>query len=454
MQVALGVQRPTARRVALGGFQSSIILPPLDAYIILTSAKRTATAQRTLTSINVEQRSLGLFKVELMTWERIELLLQEYAHVARRFYKTLAGDSVGRLEQDLASIRQSVSELSRTIDTHSSATAGSLEALIEYASVGDQLESSCLCGEFQVSSRDIVVWEESVDGPRSPIALFHENGGSYVRATSALNRLLPFATRIRAAHDGGFIAVQEREGVSYVAPSLSVVTEGVRFPIAEDPIIRHEAVHPSEPIVVLGTDYGMLVAWDWERKSVLFCKRYFPRREIVWMTSISIDSRNNFIQFVFNNVLHEVRIKDGELMRKRPLGTPEETGKIAFHSPDGLLAVGGVMETRLYAVEEQPTLLWKIQNPLPLVHQISFSPDGRLLSVTAGMGIGGTALMVVDVRAGRVVARHGQVWPPKTMSIAQMFGLGIRWVNFSNTSDLFAIGEGGRVRIYRCPALK
>ena len=70
------------------------------------------------------------------------------------------------------------------------------------------------------------------------------------------------------------------------------------------------------------------------------------------------------------------------------------------------------------------------------------------------MGLGGTALMIVDVSAGRVVSRHGQVWPPKSVSAKMWLGLGILWMGFSSASDLLAIGEGGRIGIYRCPVLK
>jgi len=70
------------------------------------------------------------------------------------------------------------------------------------------------------------------------------------------------------------------------------------------------------------------------------------------------------------------------------------------------------------------------------------------------MGLGGTALMIVDVSAGRVVSRRGEVWPPKNISVETWLGLGIRWVGFSSASDLLVVGEDGRVGIYRCPALK
>ena len=51
--------------------------PELQHYIILTSAKRTATAHQAVISLNKDQRAQGIFTVELMTWERINELLQQ-----------------------------------------------------------------------------------------------------------------------------------------------------------------------------------------------------------------------------------------------------------------------------------------------------------------------------------------------------------------------------------------
>ena len=91
--------------------------PELQHYIILTSAKRTATAHQAVISLNKEHRAQGIFTVELMTWERINELLQQYPSVADLFYNTLGGESVRRIEDELASLQRSMSMLRKTLLT-------------------------------------------------------------------------------------------------------------------------------------------------------------------------------------------------------------------------------------------------------------------------------------------------------------------------------------------------
>ena|SRR5215216_1840015 len=79
--------------------------PSLDLYIIMTSAKRTAAAYQAVAALNNDHSAKNLFKVQLMTWERIEQLIQKYPDVVNSFYKTLPGESVRRLEDDLTSMR-------------------------------------------------------------------------------------------------------------------------------------------------------------------------------------------------------------------------------------------------------------------------------------------------------------------------------------------------------------
>lgn len=91
--------------------------PELQRYIILTSAKQTATAHQAIISLNEEQRAQGLFTVELITWERINQLLQQYSSVTDLFYKTLGSESMQRIENELASLQQSMSTLWKTLLT-------------------------------------------------------------------------------------------------------------------------------------------------------------------------------------------------------------------------------------------------------------------------------------------------------------------------------------------------
>ncbi len=429
--------------------------PALDYYIILTTAKRTAATQQMVRKINAEHQAQGLFLVELITWERIEELLQKYAHVGSAFYRTLGSETVGRLEEDLASMRRSVSALGDALTTlpkdHAIGTA-----LVEYASIGDSLKSSRLRGEFLFNTRDLVLWEESELGPEATVRLFEHHGGSYQPAANDLNGLIPYATRIHAAAVGGVVVVQEHAGIFHLDPSSTGVTRSVLMPILGDPMIGAEVVHPAAAVVVFGTHYGMLVAWDWARNEMLFCRRYFPRDDIVWMTALAVDERSDLIFFAVNNVLYDVRLADGELVRKRPLGPVEETAAIAFSARAGLLAVGGLMCTRVYKLGNGLDLLHEIRNPQPMTHQLCFSPDGRLLTAVTGLGIGlgSRELMIIDVTTGRVVCRHGQAWPPRHMPATWCPDFSHQAVSFSTDGDLLAIGEGGRVAVYGRPIVR
>jgi tetratricopeptide (TPR) repeat protein len=53
-------------------------VPPLQQYLIMTTAKASTVAQNTVLRINREHHQKNLFMVTLMTWEEIEILLDDY----------------------------------------------------------------------------------------------------------------------------------------------------------------------------------------------------------------------------------------------------------------------------------------------------------------------------------------------------------------------------------------
>lgn len=65
-----------------------LFAPPLDEYMIMTTAKVSTKAQKEVLRINTEHRDLGLFKLELKTWDNIEILLDQYTDVRELFYGT------------------------------------------------------------------------------------------------------------------------------------------------------------------------------------------------------------------------------------------------------------------------------------------------------------------------------------------------------------------------------
>jgi tetratricopeptide (TPR) repeat protein len=78
--------------------------PRLDHFTILTTAKVSKQAQKTVRDLNVEHRAQGLFTVELLAWAAIEELLDEFPEVARECYPSASGAEVAQIGARLASL--------------------------------------------------------------------------------------------------------------------------------------------------------------------------------------------------------------------------------------------------------------------------------------------------------------------------------------------------------------
>jgi hypothetical protein len=65
---------------------AKLFQPPLDFYVMMTTAKVSTRAQKEVLRINAEHRELGLFKIELKPWDGIEILLDEYPDVREVTY--------------------------------------------------------------------------------------------------------------------------------------------------------------------------------------------------------------------------------------------------------------------------------------------------------------------------------------------------------------------------------
>jgi hypothetical protein len=105
-----------------------------------------------------------------------------------------------------------------------------------------------------------------------------------------------FATRIKVASSGEFVVVQERDGVLVIDAGTMSVTAELPFNRIDDrPFIRSEALHPALPIVIVGTDYGKLVAWNWQSDEIVFDRHYFTPGEVEWINSLAIDSQQRVV---------------------------------------------------------------------------------------------------------------------------------------------------------------
>ena len=78
--------------------------PPLDLYVILTTAKGNRDAHKTVMAINRRHRQERLFEVQLMTWNRIEELLDQYPAVRDGYEGGLSARSVAQIGMQLNNI--------------------------------------------------------------------------------------------------------------------------------------------------------------------------------------------------------------------------------------------------------------------------------------------------------------------------------------------------------------
>jgi tetratricopeptide (TPR) repeat protein len=90
--------------------------PPLGKYAILTTAKISALSQRRVREINQSHKQQGLFEVELLTWDQLSSLLQQYSDVQEAFYGHIPVDRAIRMEANLLVIKDGVQSLTSRAD--------------------------------------------------------------------------------------------------------------------------------------------------------------------------------------------------------------------------------------------------------------------------------------------------------------------------------------------------
>ena len=82
--------------------------PALGFYSILTSAKSSREAQNEVLKINKEHRNRRLFPIELMTWGKIEQLLDGYDDIREDLLSTLSGRTATEIKNKLSAIHDAV----------------------------------------------------------------------------------------------------------------------------------------------------------------------------------------------------------------------------------------------------------------------------------------------------------------------------------------------------------
>jgi tetratricopeptide (TPR) repeat protein len=89
---------------------------PLSKYAILTTGKVSTRAQMKVREINLAHRATGLFEVELLTWEHICALLQQYSEVQAHFYSDIPTRESHKIERGFLAIRQDVQSLTAKVE--------------------------------------------------------------------------------------------------------------------------------------------------------------------------------------------------------------------------------------------------------------------------------------------------------------------------------------------------
>jgi Flp pilus assembly protein TadD len=79
--------------------------PRLEHYTILTTGRKSKQADKKVADINKLHQQQGLFSVEVLTWDQIEILLDEYPDVRDPIYKTLSGQAVALLASRLTAMQ-------------------------------------------------------------------------------------------------------------------------------------------------------------------------------------------------------------------------------------------------------------------------------------------------------------------------------------------------------------
>jgi tetratricopeptide (TPR) repeat protein len=88
--------------------QAKQFTPKLGFLAILTTAKVSTQADRKIVEINREHSAKGLFTIELLNWERIQQLLDEFPDVRDEFYGGADAKQLAKIDERLADIQGAI----------------------------------------------------------------------------------------------------------------------------------------------------------------------------------------------------------------------------------------------------------------------------------------------------------------------------------------------------------
>ena len=87
-------------------------IPKLGKYAILTTARASKKAHDIVLEINRKHTEQGLFSIELITWGKIESLLDQHTAIRDDFYATVSGHKVNEISSKLTVIHQAITDAS------------------------------------------------------------------------------------------------------------------------------------------------------------------------------------------------------------------------------------------------------------------------------------------------------------------------------------------------------
>ena len=90
--------------------------PKLDHYAIATTAKRDPALQSWVAQVDLEHHNAGLFRVEIVSWDDIVVLLHQYPAVAEAFYGGLSAQTAGRIDGKLDQTLETLAHGSRRVE--------------------------------------------------------------------------------------------------------------------------------------------------------------------------------------------------------------------------------------------------------------------------------------------------------------------------------------------------
>jgi tetratricopeptide (TPR) repeat protein len=185
--------------------------PPIGLYALMTTAKISTATQNAIIEINRIHRETGLFLVELFAWDRIDDLLDEFPALRDEEYRTLAGEAVSQIKEELAQITVQVSSLKLNASSGESDKSDALHLEIDEArSLVQKGESQA--ARFLLQRMRTHDWDRM--GPRHKFRVLANIGAAFLHERE-LDKAAQFFTEA-ASFQPEDVQAQENQALAYL----------------------------------------------------------------------------------------------------------------------------------------------------------------------------------------------------------------------------------------------